>query len=399
MALLSIILLHGFPASQSFSFVHSLTKCQQFTPREIEKRRRAHPLYSATYGRGAEIWPPSNEDPIQLADSFPNGKVPYSAMLDFENADMAVVHDRVEEAIQHEEQPKKISKRKFMSTAIRRILRRAAAREELDSEDVPSAMDRTPSVIAVALFLRGLIRPLDVLFVSLMTGYFIILWYAARSPRDNSDIPMLPALPPQGHVPTMVSNPMGLSFTYSKSYDLWLKMGVVTGLLGPLVLLGRYLFVQKGDLARVCARPIFLLCCQAVTEAISRRFMVRERRCYASPVWMDKLKLTSVTFFGFVFAFVPLQVPLPIRILIPVVYNAVRLCYLWSWVTFPTHLGYIGRGLAIANAVYWTINLFAFLLPIATIRYMRAHFFAVEAEVVVTRAGLEETVGLIPQQQ
>ena len=67
--------------------------------------------------------------------------------------------------------------------------------------------------------------------------------------------------------------------------------------------------------------------------------------------------------------------------------------------TFPTHLGYIGRGLAIANAVYWTINLFAFLLPIATIRYMRAHFFAVEAEVVVTRAGLEETVGLIPQQQ
>jgi hypothetical protein len=54
--------------------------------------------------------------------------------------------------------------------------------------------------------------------------------------------------------------------------------------------------------------------------------------------------------------------------------------------------------LAIANAFYWAANLFCFLLPIATIRYMRAHFFGVEAEEVTTRLGMEESVGLIPHQ-
>lgn len=59
-------------------------------------------------------------------------------------------------------------------------------------------------------------------------------------------------------------------------------------------------------------------------------------------------------------------------------------------------LGSIGRALGIINAAYWAINLFAFLIPIASIRYMRAHFFGVEAEGVTTRIGLEETVGIVP---
>jgi len=92
-----------------------------------------------------------------------------------------------------------------------------------------------------------------------------------------------------------------------------------------------------------------------------------------------------------------LQIPLPLRILIPIVYNASRLAYLWSWATTTTiPLGRIGRVLGILNAAYWAINLFAFLIPIASIRYMRAHFFGVEAEEVTTRIGLEETAGLVP---
>jgi hypothetical protein len=54
--------------------------------------------------------------------------------------------------------------------------------------------------------------------------------------------------------------------------------------------------------------------------------------------------------------------------------------------------------LAIANAVYWACNLFAFLIPVATLRYMRAHFFGVEAAEVTTRIGMEESIGLIPNQ-
>ena len=59
-------------------------------------------------------------------------------------------------------------------------------------------------------------------------------------------------------------------------------------------------------------------------------------------------------------------------------------------------LGRIGRALGILNAGYGAINLFAFLIPIASVRYMRAHFFGVEAEEVTTRIGLEETLGIVP---
>lgn len=320
-------------------------------------------LNSFSYGRGAEIWPECNEDPVSLSDSFPNGQVPYAASLSIEENDMAEVHERVEESVVHAE-PRQSSKRKFVSKAVQRILRRAAAKEELDSEDVQSPMDRTPSVIAGFLLLRGLVRPSDALIVSFLTGYFIILGMVARSTRTHSNAPIMPAVPPQGHVPALVSNPLGFSFTYSKIYDTWLKLGVATGLLGPLTMLSWYIYHSNMEAARWCARPIFLLCCQAVSEAFSRRVMA----------------------------------PLPLRILIPIAYNSIRVLYIWNWFTAPTSsaVDIVGRILAGANLFYWSVNLLAFLLPIASIRYMRAHFFGVEAEEVTTRFGMEETVGLIP---
>jgi hypothetical protein len=90
------------------------------------------------------------------------------------------------------------------------------------------------------------------------------------------------------------------------------------------------------------------------------------------------------------------KTPLPIRILIPICYNISRLIYLWRWATTPVVLGYMGRLLGIVNLVYWSIHLLAILIPIVTLRYMRAHFYGVEAQEVTTRIGMEETVGLIP---
>ena len=93
------------------------------------------------------------------------------------------------------------------------------------------------------------------------------------------------------------------------------------------------------------------------------------------------------------------QAPLPLRILVPVAYNTARLPYLWRWIFFGSEsLGICGQVLGIANGLYWAANLFAFLIPIATVRYMRAHFFCVEAMEVTTRIGMEESVGLIPNQ-
>jgi hypothetical protein len=49
-----------------------------------------------------------------------------------------------------------------------------------------------------------------------------------RSPQESLEEPLLPAMPPQGHVPTMVSNPLGIGIFYLKAYDAWLKLGAQT---------------------------------------------------------------------------------------------------------------------------------------------------------------------------
>jgi hypothetical protein len=59
-------------------------------------------------------------------------------------------------------------------------------------------------------------------------------------------------------------------------------------------------------------------------------------------------------------------------------------------------LGAWGRSLAMANLGYWALNMFAFLIPVALVRYMRAYFFGVEASEVTTRIGMEETLGMVP---
>jgi hypothetical protein len=244
------------------------------------------------YGKNAEIWPETNEDPVTLSDSFPNGDIPYSAILMIEQQDMDSYHETVEDSIAPDEtttfsttkgaeegqpQRRRGVKRQFVSRSIRRILRRAAAKEELDSEPESTGLDKTPILIALALLVRGLVRPLDVALVAFLTGYGVILGQVARSPRETSGVPMLPATPPQGHVPAMVSNPLGMGIMYSKVYDLWLKLGVLIGLVGPVALLSHYvLFADKLAAARICAPPIFLLCCQAITEAISRKVIVSD---------------------------------------------------------------------------------------------------------------------------
>ena len=58
-------------------------------------------------------------------------------------------------------------------------------------------------------------------------------------------------------------------------------------------------------------------------------------------------------------------------------------------------MGRLTRVIAAANLGYWALNLFVFLLPIAAIRYLRAHFYGVEAEEVKVREGFDVSVGLL----
>lgn len=224
---------------------------------------RRSSLYE-TYGRGAEIWPPANEDPMRLESSFPNGVIPDVAVAVLNNAGQPPKQETFTN-----------KRRRYVPRAIGRILRRAANAQEETASDTPPGMDKTPMVLAALLVASGMIRPLDALLVCFLSGYFVILFYWARSLRSDGYTPVLPSLPPQGHVPNLVANPLGAKFTScSLGYDYWLRIGALLGLLAPIGMVIRYIFTRQMDLAIVCARPIFLISCQAITEAISRRFLV-----------------------------------------------------------------------------------------------------------------------------
>lgn len=235
------------------------------------------PVLSSTYGRGAEIWPECNEEPILLTDSFPNGVIPEIAQAELKLSGkdepdvMAVV-----------ETPTR-RRRRRVPRAIQRILRRAAVKEE-NVEYMKMTVDITPAVIALCLFVGGLVQPNDVLIFAFWSGYLSILNIAARGVRSDGVTPVLPSLPPQGHVPALVANPLGNAFTNSHAYDIWLQSGTTISVIGPILLLLKYFLSQEKQVeaATLCARPVFLLCCQAVSESISRKVMVS-----SSDVWID----------------------------------------------------------------------------------------------------------------
>ena len=348
----------------------------------------------ADYGRGSEIWPPTNEGPVLLSDSFPGGTVPSFvadalAEVGAESGSPAPPPAAPAPALRDQGQSGATSgrKRRILRTAVGRVLRRAATSERRSAAGDTSArggddafwdapVDRIPALMALLLAGSGLVRPTDVMAVAAWTAYLVGLALASGSPRET-EVPSaassagalaeLPALPPQGHVPSLVSNPLGTVLTNSSAYRTWLRIGAVLGLLLPLGALACYtglLGAARGNpaAATAAARPVFLLCCQAATEATSRRLLA----------------------------------PLPLRILVPVAYSALRLGPLWDWALAPVALGRAGRALAVANYVYWAANLFGFLLPVASVRYMRAHFFCVEAEEVQLREGQVVSAGLLP---
>lgn len=275
-----------FLAFETTAFEQSRRGFSRFGARRHQTGlQRLH--FSFSYGKGADIWPPTNEDAVRLVDTFPNGQIPYSAVVMIEQQDMAATHQVVEESINHTltetmingDRNTRILKRKLVPRSIQRILRRAAAKEEVDSEGEIIGLDRTPIAIALLLLAKGLVRPLDICLVACFSAYLIMLGMVARSPRQNGKAPMLPAIPPQGHVPFLVSNPMGMSAFHSRIYDAWLKLGVLVSLVGPAAYLLRAAISKDSASAMAAALPCgqatFLLCVQAISESVARRVMVR----------------------------------------------------------------------------------------------------------------------------
>lgn len=82
-------------------------------------------------------------------------------------------------------------------------------------------------------------------------------------------------------------------------------------------------------------------------------------------------------------------VSLPARALVPILYNSVRLVSIWEWIhtdfakaahhevsppVSSPHWVFFGCGLAVANLLLWSYNLFGFLLPMYLPLCLRQYF-------------------------
>jgi hypothetical protein len=414
----SVPLLCGFLLLQHLGYLHTAQVAAFTLPRSHHTqrcgrtvRRKPHPspiplsnlktqlqIFSLKmYGKGAEIWPPKNIDrPIKLEDSFPiDGQIPGIMQ---ESHDPYTTDGSVLDPAQARASITSISPQSSTTNSIQRkrkrervwdILKRAARYERsaaineasLSMDYLPESaaisfkerkrIDQSPGALALSLVAMKLVAGGDIFFALAISSYLAVLYQFSRSANPNSTSPrkqiQMPALPPQGHVPSILANPLGHTLTESHSYRTWLLSGAILGLVLPLVSIGYYLFMSQREAAMLCASPVFLICCQAWTESVLRR----------------------------------LTAPLPLRILIPLLYNTRRLQPLFAWAFAPQapsiHLGYAGRTLAMLNLLYWSLNLFGFLIPVATLRYIRAHCFCVEASEVTLREGHEDGAGLLPQ--
>lgn len=321
-----------------------------------------------TYGRGSEIWPPTNMDrAVQLRDSFPQGEIPPQVFEEIAGMTSSSTFST--------QQP-----RAFLSSS-----------SDWSREDLPNStpntasiratwLDRFPGIVALSLLVW--IRPMDIGLVATLSAYTALLTLSASSLRSNSGkCESLPSLPPHGHVPQMIQNPMH-DLSYSWEYDIWWRCGVGLGFILPILTIAYFKITStalslpasyEGLILSTFARPLFLLCCQALSEIFCRDWLL----------------------------------PLPIRIWIPISYQVVRLVYLglgfFAFMVMTTTPGTISasflfciQALQGLNLVYTLINVFGFLIPVALMRYMRAHFFAVEAASVAIHPGMEETLGFSP---
>ena len=266
------------------------------------------------YGKGSKIWPECNEEPIRLSASFPGGVVPQAAMDLLSSSVSSTSSFSITGAsaspsaiVEHTPNLYTGRKRRAVRHTISHLLRSAAqasnrrASTNVDSSHVqtygvsPPGIDKGPAILALALVGLKCVQAKYMATVLGITFYLIGLasWCAAPKGSnggglgDQASVNM-PSLPTRGHVPNLISNPLGSSLTNSWVYRTWLRLGALLGLLLPILALG-WLSLGVGcrlspvgnlgnvELAKMLVGgPAFLLCCQALTEAVARTALVSD---------------------------------------------------------------------------------------------------------------------------
>ncbi|XP_077223696.1 uncharacterized protein LOC143857188 [Tasmannia lanceolata] len=151
--------------------------------------------------------------------------------------------------------------------------------------------------------------------------------------------------------PSLTSTPYPLVFgENNKLLSLYVWIGALIGLFLPIGYIFEGIFEGDKEGIKAAAPHVFLLSSQVFMEGVtnSRRFS------------------------------------LPIRVFVPVFYNSKRIFTIVDWLR--SEIGkvdeefgswrrlHIGRGLAIANLVFWSFNLFGFLLPVYLPRALKRYY-------------------------
>ena len=148
------------------------------------------------------------------------------------------------------------------------------------------------------------------------------------------------------YVPPLVLNPLTLRLTTSSTFIIFQRLGTVISLLPPLLYLVAF---RSSPIAPTLQRLLYLLSAELFIGSASAR----------------------------------VNVALPLRLISPISFSLFRLTLSWRMVFLASTA--VDKVVASATAAYWGASLFGFLLPVALVRYFRAHFYAVEASEVKLR--------------
>ena len=221
----------GFsPTFNSYSSLY--TSQQQRASFKSQARQRTHIIGMSTYGKDAEIWPETNLERIRLEDTFPDKQV--QAIVD-------------------------------------RMIRITKSNSDSSTSLSFHKNDKMFMTIALSLVSLRLVSFVEVFFAVAFSSYLYLLsWWNTAMAKSGSVI--IPSRPPQGHVPAMVSNPLGNVFSKSPLYRLWLQLGVSGGFILPVLFALWYIGFKKDAVAAsLVAKPLFLICAQAISESFAKR--------------------------------------------------------------------------------------------------------------------------------
>mmetsp|Transcript_28135 Transcript_28135/g.53260 ORF Transcript_28135/g.53260 Transcript_28135/m.53260 type:complete len:304 (+) Transcript_28135:89-1000(+) len=277
-----------------------------FTPPSFQRSPRNRASYSLSplfsdpgYSPRSEIFPPTNNDVIDLSLSFPGGALPPP-------------------------QPPRLPIRQHG-----RVLDLAGA-------------DSLPVTMMLLLHIKSssaLLHLPDFLFSTFLSIYVTFL--------HKMDV--LPTFPREGmqYVPEQVKNPLGPSLVNSALFKTYQRVGSCVSLVVPLV----YMFAKPKSL---------------VTPSLLRLLYL----------------LSSELFLSNIFS--RINIALPLRMIVPISFALYRLQISAKSIFLAGSS--VDRLVTGFTAAYWGAGLLCFLIPVATVKYFRAHMFNVEASEVTIKA-------------